>query len=138
MDFNGAVTYLQNYFSTAWGSTTPIVERNEFYTSSARTAYVGHDFTEANAIEPQIGRKYGSVGQTRIRHYGIWTVKIMTVMGSGVESTLSNTVKSICECKSIGIITTRAGRQTYSGKSPKTAFYEEQYAFEFDFDEIKS
>jgi len=138
MDFNGAKTLLQTTFATAWGSTSPIVEMNEFYVSSTRTAYVGHDFIETNAYEPQVGRKNGTVGQTRVRHHGIWTVKIMTLLGSGIDSTLSNKVNTICDCKTIGSIITRAGRQTYSGKSLNKAFYEEQYAFEFDFDEIKT
>ena len=132
MDFNGAINYLQDHFATEWGATTSIVEVNEFYTSSAQTAYVGIEFMEVTSIEPQIGRT-----QVRIRHYGIWTVKIMTVMGASVDITLSNKVNSICECKSIGIITTRSGTKTYSGKSLKKAFWEEQYVFPFDFDEIK-
>lgn len=135
MDFNGAKTLLQTTFATAWGSTSPIVEMNEFYVSSTRTAYVGHDFLETNAFEPQIGRKFGTVGQTRIRHYGIWTVKIMTLLGSGIDSTYSAKVKEYCECKRISGILTYAAKLTYSGKSLNKAFYEEQYAIEFQFDE---
>jgi len=137
MDFNGAVTYLQNYFSTEWASLTDIVERNEFYTATAQEKYVGHEFVEAIAYESKIGRKQGSVGETRIRHEGIWTIKVMSVLGTGVESTLSNRLKEIAECKSMSGIITYPANQTYSGKSIRKGFWEEQYAIRFTFDEVK-
>lgn len=133
MDFNGAKVDLQARFATGWGTTTDIAKTNEIYTHTAQADYVGHEFVESTAYEPQVGRQ-----QKRIRHEGIWTVKIFTDINSGIDITLSNKVKEICELQSLGIITTYSAVQTYSGKSIRKAFWEEQYAIRFTFDEIKT